>query len=380
MKFTLFLIASVCFGENLVQNSSFQNVEHNLPRHWAPSQWGSNHADFNLLLDSSNGKNAVQVTVTDYIDGDAKWVSDSVPMRPHTRYVYVDRYKASTESIIVLQYETGPHQYQYLQMGDWTFEKSDDWKEAKISIVPPITVRRFVVFHLLRSNGSLTISNPSIQTVPILGFREPLISLNFDDGYESGYTNGIKSLSRHNIKSTAFIVTNFLNQKNYVDDDELSQMQTNGVEIGFHGLNHDDLTVLTEEMLARELHNDLKSVAFAFPYGHSTEAVRAKLPGEGFQFARTTTEGYNAVNTNPYELFSQGVNSNTTFEQVKVWIDTARRDNTWLILVFHKVDYSGDMYSTTPEMIAQIADYINQTKIKVVSLAEAMKLGIRNQK
>ena len=111
---------------------------------------------------------------------------------------------------------------------------------------------------------------------------------------------------------------------------------------------------------------------FAYPYDAYNDTITTAVKNAGYAGARDSDAGFNTKTTNPYRLVTQSVESTVTFDQVKAWIDSARANKTWLILLFHQVDNSGNQYSTTPAMINQIADYLKASHLPVVTNVEGI--------
>jgi hypothetical protein len=58
-------------------------------------------------------------------------------------------------------------------------------------------------------------------------------------------------------------------------------------------------------------------------------------------------------------------------------VDTAILNKSWVILVFHEVNTSGDQYSVTPAMLQSMVDYLKQTGVSVVTEQQGLaQMGI----
>jgi predicted transcriptional regulator len=69
---------------------------------------------------------------------------------------------------------------------------------------------------------------------------------------------------------------------------------------------------------------------------------------------------------------TQSVNVDTPLSQVQAWIDYAQSNNVWLVLVFHQIDTSGSIYSSTPDTLQGIVNYIQKTGIEALPMREAL--------
>jgi len=73
-------------------------------------------------------------------------------------------------------------------------------------------------------------------------------------------------------------------------------------------------------------------------------------------------------------LLAVQVLADTTVADVKAQIDEALSTRQWLILVFHQIENNGEQYSTTPQNLTQIANYITQKNIKTVTASQGVAL------
>ena len=62
----------------------------------------------------------------------------------------------------------------------------------------------------------------------------------------------------------------------------------------------------------------------------------------------------------------------TTLEEVQPEIDAAIANKEWLILTFHQVKVGMEQYTTSPEMLNDIVDYLVQTGVTVIPIAEGI--------
>jgi hypothetical protein len=73
----------------------------------------------------------------------------------------------------------------------------------------------------------------------------------------------------------------------------------------------------------------------------------------------------------------KSVENGVTPAQVKVWIDQANAQKTWLILLYHKIDTTlplpdGDLYTTLPSDLDTELQYIKDSGIGVVTVDQAI--------
>lgn len=248
----------------------------------------------------------------------------------------------------------------------------------------------------------VTVTNPAPNagTSSPLPFRitgHGLVSLNFDDGYQSMFDNGLPILDAAGLKSTQYIITQKVGTDSYVTLDEVLQMSNDGHEIGVHTRTHQNLTTLTEAQMTDEIagaKQDLISwgimpTTLAYPYGGYNSAVEAVVKSAGLRGARDSDLGYNSSglgltfggplyhDTHPLELWSEAaeIDMNTTLSDITSEIDYAVANNLWLIILFHRVDETDPCcapISVDHTLIQGTVDYLVQHHVPVVTNNEGM--------
>jgi peptidoglycan/xylan/chitin deacetylase (PgdA/CDA1 family) len=174
------------------------------------------------------------------------------------------------------------------------------------------------------------------------------------------------------LPSTFYIISGFLGEQfpQYMDLDEIKELEKQGHEIGCHTASHRNLTTESPSIIESEINLSLKYLkdqglnikTFCYPYGEYNEEI-VRIVKQSFSGARSCHSGYNE-RINPYLLECYLLRRNTTFLQVKKLIDN---NTNWLILVFHQINNESREWSSTPEMLKQIVDYIIKKKIEVIT-------------
>ena len=248
----------------------------------------------------------------------------------------------------------------------------------------------------------VTVTNPAPNAgtsspLPFTITRHGLVSINFDDGYQSMFDHGLPILDAAGLKSTQYIITQKVGTDSYVTLDEVMQMYNNGHEIGVHTRTHRNLTTLSDAEMTDEIvgaRQDLISwgimpTTLAYPYGGYNLAVEAVVQGAGLRGARDSDLGYNSSglgltfggplyhDTHPLELWSEAaeMDMNTTLSDITSEIDYAAANNLWLILLFHRVDDTDPCCSSISvdhTLIQGTVDYLVQHHVPVVTNNEGM--------
>jgi peptidoglycan/xylan/chitin deacetylase (PgdA/CDA1 family) len=146
---------------NLIQNPSAETAANaTTPSNWMSGNWGTNTSSFTYAATGHTGSKSLQVNVTSYTNGDAKWSHDAVSVTPGKTYDYSDYYKSTVSTELVAQYAdaAGNFTYAYLDSVD----ASATWATASTSFTVPANAVKVTVFHLIAAVGSLTIDDASI--------------------------------------------------------------------------------------------------------------------------------------------------------------------------------------------------------------------------
>lgn len=180
------------------------------------------------------------------------------------------------------------------------------------------------------------------------GFARGLISVTFDDGWVSQYNNALPILREHGITATNYITSDCVD----VDPACMTQAQVQafverGDEIGSHTVSHPHLTEITAAERNTELQDSQTSLRrmfgpsaatnFAAPYGEYNR-LTVESAQRYYATHRSTDSGFNTKNGfHRYGLVGQNVLAHTPLDMVQDWINSARANNYWLVLVYHEV-------------------------------------------
>jgi len=142
------------------------------------------------------------------------------------------------------------------------------------------------------------LNKTGFQTVSFDGInknKKKTIIITFDDGYKDTYQFALPILKKYNFKATCFLVSNLIGKKNFWDSlrddfiskdlmntDDINEWIKNGMLIGSHSHNHDDLTKLNKFDLEKDLDFSKKTLEdkfgieinnFCYPFGRVNKYV-----------------------------------------------------------------------------------------------------------
>ncbi len=353
------------------------------PQYWFSSYWGEMTANFIYpVADASDGAGAARVEISSIQSGDAKWIHDPVTVQPSKTYAFSVDYRSNISSELTIQYKLTDGSYSYAWLS--SLPPSSAWANVFYNFTVPQNALEVTVFHLIASIGWLETDNYTMSMLDSIEFDQGMVTLVFDDGFQSVYDNAFPILTAAGIKSTQAIVSGAVTYSSYMNVQSIIEMRNAGHEIVSHSRTHAHLPQLDGIGLQSEIigsRDDLLAMGFSpvnifvYPYGEYNPEVRQFIENSGVYIgARSVNEGFNYTNSDPYTLMDIHVEVNTPISAIISAIDQAIADRSWVILEFHKIDYSGEQYSATPGTLQAIVDHINLSAVKTVTLSEGVSL------
>ncbi len=167
---------------NLIANPSVETADSSnsaVPAGWLEGNWGTNSTTFSYLNTGHTGTRSVEVQMTSYTSGDAKWYFTPVAITSGGQYAFSDYYESTVATELVAQFDDGNGNYTYQDLG--AEAASAGWAEATATFTAPSTAKNVTVFHLLGSVGSLTTDDFSLTaqaaaTAPTVSISSPAAS------------------------------------------------------------------------------------------------------------------------------------------------------------------------------------------------------------
>ena len=150
-----------------------------------------------------------------------------------------------------------------------------------------------------------------------------VVGITFDDGYQNNLLNAVPILIKYKFSATCYIVSGNLGltntwdkdkgiaQKALMNEDEINQWLSFGMDIGGHTLTHPDLTNISLESAKKEINDcrvDLEknfgtSVNdFCYPFGKFNEVISHLVKDSGYLSATTMLRGKVSSSTDRYLL------------------------------------------------------------------------------
>lgn len=377
----LSIVRAVESGANLVPNPGFETEgSGGNPVSWNKGGYGANTRVYTYPAEGRTGKGA-KVEITSYTSGDVKWFFNDAAIIGGDYYTFRDYYKSDVAHHVTVRYTYADGTLKYVDIG--TPPASLIWRKFETTWKVPAGVEKMTAFHLINSVGYLVTDDYYLARKDIEGFSQGFVSLNFDDGWKSQYAKALPVLHDEGVKGTFFITTGHLGWSGYMTKSNVRRLSGRGHEIGAHTRTHPHLPTLGSIAMRREIvgsKTDLLAMGipnvatFAYPFGEYNDEV-VGITRSNFSAARSAGGIMGDAAQNKYIVKSVSLRTDISPKAVKNWIDTAKREKMWLILVFHRVDESGaDVYTTSDEDLREIINYIQAQGVPIKTFKQGAAL------
>ncbi len=220
------------------------------------------------------------------------------------------------------------------------------------------------------------------------------ISFTFDDGLSTALTNAAPTLAKYGFSGTEYVITGCVGTTgtcaadpttSYMTWDQIQTLKsTYGWEIGSHSATHPQLATdgLTSAQVDKELADSktalaahgFDATAFASPYGDYSPTTLALISKYYTSHRGFWDIGQNTWPYNDSLVYVQQVQGGVRVNTVKKYIDQAKKNKTWLVLVFHnikdKASTSPDDYEYSTSNLSQIAAYAKTVGLPASKMSE----------
>ena len=264
---------------------------------------------------------------------------------------------------------------------------ADSLSNSSYNLLEPLTPNTTYYYRVYASNYIENIykdESPllSFTTIPENLSHVPLVTFVFDDGWESTFVNASPVLNNSMFPGVSAIITDVANVgPAYMNWTQIRELQdTYGWEIASHTRSHVDVPILNKSQMESELGDSKTALEnkgfnvynFISPdgaYNYLTEAYVMRY----YDSDRIVSDGPIAPPYNEFPLYAEIIQNTTTLSEAEGWVDSAVNNNSWLILVLHKIVDSDPMaMEWTKSDLASLSRYIeSKGKLRVVTIREA---------
>jgi peptidoglycan/xylan/chitin deacetylase (PgdA/CDA1 family) len=331
--------------------------------------------------------------IANYQSGEAKWQYQPVPVTTDRYFEFGAAYQSEREVDVVAEFELagGGRVFHNLT----TVLPAGEWTTIREPFQIPVGAKTAMVTLVSHGDGTTGVRNYSITDITKPGptrWDKPMVSITFDDGWQSVYDRALPLLNEHGFRSTQYVNASSIETPNFMTAAEVQQMHEAGHEIAAHSYEHLDLTSIGTDRLDEQLRRSEEALAtaglgtndLAPPFGRSDPQV-AWYASKYFDMMRGTDDGLNTrQNLDPHDLKVLYVTDETTPETLSEALAETTRMNGWLILVYHQIatpestgtqenTIAADRSTITSDVLAAQLKLIDQSGIEVQPVAQAFK-------
>jgi peptidoglycan/xylan/chitin deacetylase (PgdA/CDA1 family) len=363
-------------GTNLVTNPGFDDLASGSPVGWSTVKTGSNNATFTQVVGDKTSR-GVRVDISSYQSGSANWSVGWIVVHPGSYYQFTDDYRANvaTHATVIMKDYSGATQAVPLTASPLEL----NWTGYTARFFVPTDVNQIQIIHGLDRVGSVETDNYNLSAATPGSFFEPLVSITFDGGSSSIYDNALPIMEKYGVVSTQYVDSGFLGASGFDSPGDLYDFTRLGHEVASASIDQTNLTSLSLAKLTREIKTSQSGLShcfgpitdFAAPYG-AQNAQTTYATNSVYQTSRSEDIGFNSADQlEPYALKVQLVESSTTPAQIQAWLNTARDNRVWLILVYHQIETGGGQLSRTPAQFDADLSQIASLGIPVKTVHDA---------
>lgn len=221
-------------------------------------------------------------------------------------------------------------------------------------------------------------------------FKEPLISITFDDGWKSIYTVATPLLQQYGIHSTQYILSGTEQYPGYMSWSQVDNVKKAGHEIACHSISHPDLTTIEDTELERQLQGCQTDMSqrlgapitnFASPYGsynaHTIDAIK-KVYKSQRNINGVIADGISDADVNlpsnfdRYNIIGVTIRRETTIAELQQLVAYTAARNGWLVLVYHQADDGPSQYGIDPTAMKKQLAYLSGTPMRIVTIGQVI--------
>lgn len=369
-------------ANNPIPNPSLETVNpnnSNLPLHWRHAKTGTNNAKFKYLNTGHTGSRSLRIDVTSYTSGIAYYYFDTAPVEGGKTYEYSTYYKSDSYAEVdaEIRLSNGETEYQYLGVS----YPSSDWSRFSTQIRMPDNAVSVSIYNMIYSVGYLVTDDYDLKQVNTQPFNRAIVTLTFDDYFNSLYNTVFPMFENYGYKGTAYLLTEDIGGSNILTADQLLEMHAYGFEIGSHTVTHAHLPFISYDEVDHELSQSktdienflgITPINFASPYGEYNDTVKSQI-AQYYGSHRSVDVGFNSKdNFDRYNIRAMSAVVNTSPDTVLEWVDQAIADKTWLVIVYHDIIPNGGTFTNTPQHLQAVLDGLHQRGVQVMTVQDAL--------
>jgi peptidoglycan/xylan/chitin deacetylase (PgdA/CDA1 family) len=333
---------------------------------------------FQYLRDATDKQLFLRVINEQALNKDvALWQIDPVPIQKDRTYAYSFSYRSDVPVQVSIEYtKDGRSTYKDVM----TVKANSKWQDFTAHFDNTDNASTFRVLLAGQAQGYVDTRNFNIHQIPDAKLSSGVVSVTFDDGWQSVKDKALPLLNRYHIRTTQYVISEVADREvpEYMDLGTVMQLKKAGHEIGSHSLLHCNQTELSKDLiqdnasrsktiLEKQGLGPIKS--FAYPLGQYNETTQ-DIFSKSYPLIRTSDFGYNDRYFDETNVHSMGVIDKTSDSEFQLWLDYAKKHRQWLVIVYHRTNESGE-YNVTDAQLDRQLNMISKSGIKVLPMSEA---------
>lgn len=376
---------------NLVPNPELTNTRPGHPDSWSPYTSGVSTVESGRGEDESGS--FLWTRIANYRSGEAKWQYQPVSVTPDRYFEFHATYRSDREVDVVAEFELADGGRGFHTLA--TVPPAGEWTTIREAVQIPEGAKTAMITLVSHGNGTTGVRDYSLTDITKPGplrWNRPMVSITFDDGWQSVHDRALPLLDQHGFRSTQYVNPSSIETPNFMTGPELKQMHEAGHEIAAHSYEHVDLTSISADRLDEEMRKSEELLAaaglgtddLALPFGRSDPQVDW-YASKYFDIVRGTEQGINTrQNLEPHDLEVFYVTDETTPDELSRALAETSRVNGWLILVYHQIADPGstgtpgntiaaDRSTITSDILAAQLQLVDESGIEVQPVAQAFE-------
>lgn len=306
------------------------------------------------------------------------WLHNGVSLESDKTYGASVEYRSTVDASILLEFTARNGAISYQQIG--LAEPANDWKLYTMhfdNAMHEAASVRLIVAPI--NKGTVDTRAYALYDLPSSQLNQGIVSVTFDDGWQSIYKSGRPLFEKYNIVTTQYIVAENAANKvpGYMSMDEIKTLAKDGHEIGSHSLRHCNQAKLSADNVAYDAEISkrvltdagLSITGYAHPYGGYTDDTVGILR-EQYKLLRSSDDGLNDRYFDPLNLRTKAVYENTSTKEIQSWLDEAKANKQWLVLMYHRVNETGE-YTVSSSQLEQQLKMIHESGLPVRTVSQA---------
>lgn len=338
---------------NLVSNASLDNTDKasGSPTGFAWNK-DADYLAYTYERDPETRIPHLRVTTKQKITADqtpGSWLPQPIPIEADTTYVYSLSYRSTTQLTAGVEYTMPDGSLVYEPVT--TVDGSRDWQRFTHYVHNTRGAKAFRFMLNSREAGTIDTRDYDAHRVAGAALPKGMVSVAFDDGWQSVATHAMPLLEKYNVPTTQYVITEASDKSvsEYMNIETLQGIKQKGHEIGSHSRAHcnqteqenqEILADATESKALLERKNLGPIASYAYPYG-AYDGNTQPLVGRAYSYIRTTDEGYNDRYFDTHRIRSMVVTNTTDTQTLQHWLDTAARHKLWVVITYHRINEKG---------------------------------------